>query len=147
MPAGCRRDSREEIALEPARESSDPFGAALEDKTRGDRLAESEIAAPPADQRPAIRTHTEFLRKSRVEGAQGHLGASEQEIVPARSAHVSELDPDDDRLLGERVPTNPAMDVPEERAWVQLAHLRLTREPPLAPRTEVAHDGRELETG
>src|SRR5262249_1438593 len=146
MPAGRGRDSGEGITLEPAREGPDPCAPALENEPSSDRLTETEIAAPPADQCCAIRAHTEFLRKSGVEVAQRHLGASEQKKVTARPAHVSELDPDDEGGLGERVAADPAMNVPEEGAGVQFARLQLTRQPPLAPRTEVAHDGRELET-
>src|SRR5262249_8921530 len=137
---------RESIAVEPAREGAHQFASAVEDETSFDRLPQRQIPAPPADQCSAIRAQTNVLRKPGVERAQRHLGTSEQKIVTARPTRVSELDPDDERLLGERVPTDPAMNVPEKEVCVQFARLQLAREPPLAPRTEVAHDSRKLET-
>src|SRR5262249_47725060 len=114
---------REDIALEPSREGVHQLAPALEDETGFDRLLQREIAPPPADQCSAIRAQTELLWKPGVEGAQRHLVTSQQKIVTARPARVGEFDPDDERLLGERVPTDPAMNVPEQDVWIQFARL------------------------
>jgi len=60
----------------------------------------------------------------------------------------------EEKMVGEKVigllrkgfPPHPPVDIPDERARVQLDRVQLAREPPLAPRAELADDRRELQT-
>jgi hypothetical protein len=60
---------------------------------------------------------------------------------------VGQLDADDERLTREGVPAHPPVDVPHQRARVQLGRGNLAGEPALAPGAELADDPRELLAG
>src|SRR5215470_4373521 len=128
------RHLREHVALEPAWDRADPFAPAFEHETSRVRLAQRQVAPPPADQGPPVSPDAELLRKAGVRAAERHFAAPEQQIVPGRRpTYVRELDAHDERLRRERVTAHPAMDVPDQRPRIELARAQLARQPPLAP--------------
>ena len=61
--------------------------------------------------------------------------------------HVGELDADNEGLLRKGVPPYPAVDIPDQRAHIQLIRVKIAREPPLAPGAELANDRCEFYAG
>lgn len=116
-----RGDLGEQVALEPAWKRANPLAPTLEDQAGAECLPKGQVPAPPPDQGSPIGAKTELFREARVGQAERHLAAPKQEIVATGSAaHVGELDADDEGLLREGFPPHPPVDIPDERARVQL---------------------------
>src|SRR5215471_15463112 len=59
--------------------------------------------------------------------------------MAAGAPYVCELDADDEGPVRQRLPAHPPMDVPDEGTRVQLARVKIARQPSLAPRPQLPH--------